>query len=72
MLVEVFTAGRELLRSSKLEVPQFVLHSGTELVRVAFPFRVELHTDGCVLKEVGFFISNRHYYGYWTLERQKR
>lgn len=51
MLVQVLTAGGELLRRGVLEVPQLVLHSGAELVWVPFSFRVELHADCCILKE---------------------
>lgn len=50
VLVQVLAAGGELLRRRELEVPQLVLHSRTELVGIAFPLRVELDTDRCVLE----------------------
>jgi len=40
--MEVLARGGELLGGGVLKVPQFVLHTVVELLRILFPFLVEL------------------------------
>ena len=49
VFMEVFAGGSECLGGSVLKVPEFILHSATELLRVAFPLQVKLDTYGSIL-----------------------
>lgn len=48
--MEVLAGRRELFRSGVLEVPQFVLHSAVEFLRIFLPFQMEFDTNRRVLQ----------------------
>ena len=50
-LVQIFTGGRKLLWGGVFKVPQFVLHTVVELLRVLLSLLVKLWANGGVLKK---------------------
>lgn len=58
MLMQILARSRKRLRRCILEIPQFVLHTTVEFVRVALPLQMELYTDGGILLKIPHFVND--------------